>query len=85
MEKYTVIGANWKREVEIDETLFDRNSERCMEAATRILEDCANFLPEEDLTSILICHKNDTSNFTMIKTSEALINAGFQEAAELFK
>jgi hypothetical protein len=85
MEKYTVIGANWKRETEIDETLFDRYSERCMEAATKVLESCSEFEPHEDLTNILICHKSNTNDFFTIKTSDALINAGFQEAAEIFQ
>ena len=38
MTTYIVKGQNWEREVEIDEDLFDKNIDACIEAATRVIE-----------------------------------------------
>lgn len=84
MTKYTVIGSNWKREVEIDESLFDKYSECCMEAATKVIEKCSEFKKHEKIADIIMCHKSESNNFEFLKTKEILINAGYYETAQLF-
>ena len=84
MTKYTVIGSNWKREVEIDESLFDKYSECCLEAATKVIEKCSEFKKHEEIADIIMCHKSKSNNFEFLKTKEVLVNAGYYETAQLF-
>lgn len=90
MTKYTIIGSNWKREVEIDESLFDKYSECCMEAATKVIEKWSEFKKHDQcnkhlkVSDIIMCHKSESNNFEFLRTKEVLINAGYYETAQLF-
>ena len=63
---------------------FDKYSECCMEAATKVIEKCSGFKKHEEIADIIMCHKSSSNNFEFLKTKDVLINAGYHETAKLF-
>lgn len=86
MTTYIVKGQNWEREVEIDEDLFDKNMDACIEAATRVIEQHKAFSQHETMGVFLDAYKKKDgylgSSHCFLKTSEILRNASLYECAD---
>jgi len=86
MIKYIVKGQNWERQVEIDESLFDKNRDACIEAATQVMEQSSTFLPHETMGVFLDVYKKADGylggSHCFLKTSDILRNASFYECAD---
>lgn len=84
MSKYKVIGFNWDREVEIDDSNFSNDEDAHVEAATRILEDLSSFEKKEILSEELFVYNKEAERLVIVPTHICLANAGKYDAAEIF-
>jgi hypothetical protein len=87
MSTYVVKGQNWERDVEIEDSIFEKNRDACMEAATRLIENNKKFNTHETMGVFLEAYKKSDGylgdSHCFLKTSEVLRNASMYEAADL--
>jgi len=85
MNTYVITGYNWIKEIEIDDSIFEKYGDACMEAATRVIENCGDFEEDKELTAYLLVNQKNSDNIVIVSTSAILRNVGFHDAAEIFE
>ena len=83
MKKVTVLSGDWKREIEIDSSIFE---DVYAEACTRIVEEMYKNKTIR-LGAVMLCWDKDTSGQHMMtyNSYKILINAGYHKLAEYLR
>ena len=86
MKAFTVEGNRWKREVEVDESDFEKYGDMAMEAMTRVTEDILNNEEEANWGLVLLAYekgyKDDPDKMVACLTEEVFRNAGYHTLAK---
>tara|TARA_R110000737_G_scaffold17170_4_gene34659 strand:+ start:1767 stop:2048 length:282 start_codon:yes stop_codon:yes gene_type:complete len=86
MIPYVIKGQNWKKEVEIDESIFETDYSAIMEAATRLIENHKDFDEPDTMGVFLEGYKKSDGyhgdSHCFLKTSEVLRNASLFDSAD---
>ena len=89
MKIFVANGCGWKREVEIDDTLFEKYGDMATEAATLALERHFKVdSPQEMGWFIVVSEKgyeDDPNKIIIMLTEHILRNAGYHSHAEILK
>lgn len=89
MKTFCVNLDGWKRDVEIDDSIFDKYSDMATEAATIALESrYKSNKPQEISWFIVVSEKgyeDDPNKIIIILTEHILRNAGYHNDAETLK
>lgn len=83
MKKITVLSGDWKREIEIDSSIFD---DIYAEACTRIVEEMGKSKTIK-LGPVMLCWEKDSEGQHMMtyNSYKILINAGYHKLAEYLR
>ena len=86
MKTFVVEGNRWKREVEVDESDFEKYGDMAMEAMTRVTESILNDEEEATWGFILMTYeegyKDDPDKIVACLCEVVFRNAGYHELAE---
>ena len=89
MKTFIVLGSDWEREVDIDESLYEKYGDMAMEAMTLAAEDVLNNEDEATWGFILMAYekgyKDDPNKMVACLTEIVFRNAGHHELAEQAK
>ena len=89
MITFVVTGNQWEREVEVDESDFEKYGDMAMEAMTRVTEDILNNEEEGDWGFILLAYekgfKDDPNKMVACLIEVVFRNAGYHTLAEQAK
>ena len=86
MKTFVVEGSKWEREVELDESDFEKYGDMAMEAMTRVTEDILNNEEEGNWGFVLLAHekgfKDDPDKMVACLTEVVFRNAGYHRLAD---
>ena len=86
MKTFSVNGNFWKREVEIDDSIFDKYQDMAMEAATQGLESYFKSSKRRRLGWFVVVsekgYEDDSNKIAIILTEHILRNVGYYDLAE---
>ena len=86
MKTFIVVGNQWERKVEIDESDFEKYGDMAMEAMTRVTEGILNDEEEASWGFVLMayeeCYKDDPDKIVACLCEVVFRNAGYHELAE---
>ena len=86
MKTFVVEGNRWKREVEVDESDFEKYGDMAMEAMTRVTEGILNDEEEASWGFVLMAYeegyKDDPDKIVACLCEVVFRNAGYHELAE---
>ena len=86
MKTFVVEGSKWKREVEVDESDFEKYGDMAMEAMTRVTEDILNNEEEGDWGFILLAYekgfKDNPDKMIACLIEVVFRNAGYHTLAD---
>jgi hypothetical protein len=86
MKTFVVVGNQWERKVEIDESDFEKYGDMAMEAMTRVTESILNDKEEAAWGFILMAYeegyKDDPDKMVACLCEIVFRNAGYHELAE---
>ena len=89
MKTFVVTGNQWEREVEVDESDFEKYGDIAMEAMTRVTESILESEDETQWGFILMAyekgHKDDPDKTVACLVEVVFRNAGYHELAEQAK
>tara|TARA_B100000959_G_scaffold245533_2_gene270268 strand:- start:401 stop:706 length:306 start_codon:yes stop_codon:yes gene_type:complete len=86
MKNFVVVGNNWEREVEVDESDFEKYGDIAMEAMTRVAEGILNDEDETQWGFILMAYekgyKDDPDKMVACLCEVVFRNAGYHRLAD---